>query len=628
MLPLLWTALACNGDEEPVVSDAPEPGPLQVGVARVRMPVPLGIGTVGYGGFVSGISSESPFAEIYPATTRIHDHPDFRAIAVSRGPGFELILLRSDTVGVFQQLRRAVVLELERRLGRNLDDALIIGATHTHSGPGRVIDSGGPFNLIADAFFPEFYGRMVNGMADAVEAALADLAPGRVGYGFAYSGDGHDDRRCDDGLTYENGTLPIVAVEREGEVVGLAMAYAVHGTVLGLEDLTLSQDVSGGIEQAVEDRFDHPVMVAEFNSWGADMSPGSPEIALQPGSVQPDGFDRFEEVGSTVADAVHATLADGLVWSDAPDIVSKTFRVPLSRDVLDYDATTWTYPYGAVYCTASVEDCDPATIVEDLDDACLPFTEEYPAPDRTEFTAGHLGDLGFVTFPGEPGTLLAEQVLGDIRERWGEDLLFVGYAQDYSGYSILEDDWWQGGYEASGALWGPHQGAYLAEQAVNAWDWAHGAAPGTTTPVEPFLPGTFDAYQAPEAVGFGAVVTEVAPTYGPTDEVEWVVAGHDPWFGAPVVTLTKDGNPVLRPNGLPVTSDGQAFWLELTTEPTYDAEIDASSRAFHWHFHLAVTHVVPGAGPTLDGTYGLRAELPDGAGGITTVDSAPFAVAR
>ncbi|MEQ1500772.1 MAG: neutral/alkaline non-lysosomal ceramidase N-terminal domain-containing protein [Myxococcota bacterium] len=631
MAPWIWPLLAACTPDAPL-AEAPEPGELRVGVAEVRMPVPLGIGTVGYGGF--GITADpTPFAEIYPGTKRIHDHPRFEAIAISRGPGFEVVLLRSDTVGVFQQLRRAVVLELQQRLGRDLDDALIIGATHTHSGPGRVIDGEGPFELIADRFFPEFYAGMVDAMADAVEQALADLRPGRLGTGFGYTDDGHDDRRCEDGQTHENGTMPILAVEQEGELVGLALAYAVHGTILGIEELTLSADVSGGIEHAIEDRFDHPVVVAQFNAWGADMSPDDPVgdgvLTLEPGAVQPNGYDRFEAVGSVVADAVEATLPD-LAWTDTPDILSRTYRVDLDREALGYPDGAFPFPYGGVYCSSpTASDCDPATTIDDLDQGCLPFSADYPAPDRTEITAGHLGPVDFVTFPGEPGTVLAEQILDRLHANGAGDVVFFGYAQDYSGYSILEDDWWQGGYEASGSLWGPKQGQYLADRVVDAWGWAHGdAAPGSEPPpIEPFDVGTFDPYRAPTAVEPGAVVTEVAAEVTGADEVVWVVNGDDPWFGAPIVTLeTADGAPVLRPNGLPITSDGPAFWLELATDPTYRDAPDAPSRAFQWAFHLPVHHAVPGAGPTLAGDYRLSAALPLASGEIRTVTSAVFTV--
>jgi hypothetical protein len=83
---------------------------------------------------------------------------------------------------------------------------------------------------------------------------------------------------------------------------------------------------------------------------------------------------------------------------------------------------------------------------------------------------------------------------------------------------------------------------------------------------------------------------------------------------------------VLRPNGLPVTSDGQAFWVELVPVPSYEEALELPSRAFHWSFHLALSHRVPGALPQMQGGYKLRADIPDGAGGTVTVESGIFVV--
>lgn len=614
-LALLALLVACGGDRDDTAptgpsdttAPAPEPGPLHVGLARVRMPVPLGIGTVGYGGFVVP-ADPSPFAEIYPATTRIHGHPDIRAMVLSRGEGFEVVFLRLDTVGVFQQVRRALVLELKERLGRDLDHALVVSATHTHSGPGRVIDAGGLFDLIADTFFPEFYANLVDAMADAVEQAYADLAPGRLGTGLADASTAIDDRRCADGLDYVNGTAPILAVEQEGRVTGVLTAFAIHGTVLGIEDLTLSQDVSGAIEAAIEDRWGHPITAIMLNSWGADMSPGDPGLPLQDGAAQPDGYDKMEEIGQAVADAIAAVE---LTWTDAPELSLRTHRVPLGREAIGYDEDTFLFEWGGVYCGTMLEaDCDASTSLEPvLDDACIPFNADYPAPRQTELSVGQVGPYALVTFPGEPGTLLAERVVSDVQARGAEDVLFVGYAQDYIGYSILEDDWWQGGYEAGGSLWGPQQGEYLVREVAKAWDETFGGAPqeDEPEPIAPFDDPVYDPWVATPPVDAGAIVTDVPATVGPTEVVTFVIAGLDPWLGAPIAHLEDEGGaPVLRPGGHPVTSEGVAFWLDLTTEPTYAETLEAPARRFLWHVRLPVRHEVPGAVPELAGRYRLR----------------------
>ena len=102
---------SCVPEEDPPVPPCAEddgaPGPFQVGVAEVRMPVPLGIGTAGFNGLFGAPNSDSPFADRYPATAHIHGHPDFKIIAMSRGPGHEVVLVRSDMVAVIQQLRDA-----------------------------------------------------------------------------------------------------------------------------------------------------------------------------------------------------------------------------------------------------------------------------------------------------------------------------------------------------------------------------------------------------------------------------------------------------------------------------------------------------------------------------------------
>ena len=627
---LLALALtACTGDS-PIEPNPP--GDLMVGVARVAMPAPVGIGTVGFGGF--GVSSDpSPFSDIYPATTRVHGHPEFKVVALSRGEGHEVVLVRSDTVGVFQQLRQGVLDAVQERTGRNLDDGLVFAGTHTHSGPGRIIDAGGPFDLIADTFLPEHYDRMVDAVADGVVAALDDLAPGRVGHAGANVPEAHSDRRCEDGEIYKNSEVPLVVVEQEGQTVAVVMAYAIHGTILGIGELTLSQDVSGAIEQAVEDRFDTPVEALMFNSWGADMSPANPDLDLEEGAEIPSAYERMERIGTVVADAVEIGLTD-IVWEDAPTLSAQTHRFPITMESLGYTGEfddVFDYEFGGVYCGANREaDCDISTTEDDLAEACLGFPEEYPAPAQTLFTVGQIGTTHFVTFPGEPGTKLAEQVIGAMAAYDGvEQTLFIGYGQDYTGYSILSEDWYQGGYEASGALWGPFQGDTFRDDAIEAY--RRFRRPGIADQLLnlPPLPG-FETDYTPRvptaALELGDTLLAVPEQVAATDTIVWTVAGADPWLGTPVVTLMDEqGMPVLRPNGVPVRSDDYAFWTTLETSPTYAESRNATERRFEWSFHLPATRRVPGW-PDLNGTYRLSVDIPMADGAMRNVQSAPFTV--
>jgi len=611
---------------------APEPGDFVAGMSRARIPAPLGIGTAGFGPF-DAPDSVSPFADIYPATTRIHGFPELKVLALSRGDGFEVIFVRMDAVGVFQQLRRAVVLELQDRTGKDFDDALVIGATHTHSAPGRVIDGGGLFDIIADSFFPEYYERLVDTMADAIEAAIADEQPARLGTAITTCQGAHTDRRCEDGLDYTNDALPLVVVERDGQVDAVLMSYAVHGTVLGIDDLTLSQDVSGAIEQAVEDGFDHPVQAMMLNAWAADMAPGDPEVEGQEGVAdRPGGYDRMERVGTAMQQAVHDSL-DGLAWTETPDLSAHTLRVPIDRDAIGYEDGVFEYEYGAVYCDGDA-DCDPATTVDGLDSACLPFNEQYPAPRQTLFSAGRVGPFTLVSFPGEPGTLLAEQIMDQARSQWPDDVgdvLFVGYAQDYMGYSILEEDWWQGGYEASGALWGPRQGEYLAARAVDAVGVYLGKQDTTDEPepITPFDEPSYDPYQAEGAVGGGVILVQPTTTLGPTDSIEVTLTGGDPWLGPPMASLsTADGTPMTRPGGIPLSSDDYEFQVDLAPDPSYADAPDPTDRTFRWTFRLPVQRTTAGWASLPSGSYVMHFTVPLSPDQTVDLQTDPFEVSN
>ena len=627
------TLAACKDKGEAVPVDTadtadalPPPGPLQAGFARVRIPAPVGMGTVGYGPD-PGVDSVSPYSTIYPSTRHVHGHPELKAAVISRGDAHEVVFVRFDAVGVFQQFRRAVVLEYAARTGKDIDDALVMGATHTHAGPGRIIDGGAIFDIIADRFFPDFYTRFVGATVDVIEAAYADLAPASIATTMASCAEAHNDRRCEDGgPDHTNDDIPLVVVERGGEVSIVIGAYAVHGTVLGLSDLTLSQDAYGPIEHAIEDGFDHPVDAMVFNSWGADMSPASPAVETREGADQGD-FDQMERIGVAVARQVHQTLDAGLTWDAEPVVRVQTYRPPIDRQAIGYADDVFTYEYGAVYCDRE-GDCDASTTIPDLDKACLPFNELYPAPNQTVLSSGRIGGFHLITFPGEPGTALSERVMADIRAADGEvgDIFFLGYGQDYLGYSIEESDWWQGGYEAAGALWGPRQGEYLGERVIEAAAaFRTGGRLGVEVdPIWTFEAGDGAPWQAEDAVGPGAVVVDVAAAYARSETVDFTVTGSDPWLGTPTArVLDADGAPVLRPNGVALSGDDTPFHWTLSVEPAYADAAYPTARTFSWTVSIPAGHRTAAWPQLAAGAYRLEVSVP-GAGGETVLTSAAF----
>ncbi len=620
------------------VEELPDPEAFRAGVAEIAIPAPLGIGTMGYGPF-SAPESITPFADMYPGTTRMHGQLNFKAVAFSRGDAHEVILVRMDTIGVFEQLRAGVLDELEGRLGRRLDESLVLAGNHTHSGPGRLLMTEGVLTALGDTFLPEFYDRAVGALADVVEAALDDLAPAQIGFAMVETSAGHNDRRCENDsldIIQENPELPVIAVQREGEIDALVLTYAYHGTILGIDDLTLSGDMGSVVEQRIAERLDRPVSVLLFNSWGADMSPSNPEAGGdESGGEQPANYDRMDRIGNVLADAIVPELAS-LTFESAPTVRARTYRTHLNRDAINYDEDTFSrYQNGGAYCGAGSEgNCEDSEPVPNLDRACIPVPRD-TLPQQTLFTAGQIGEVYFVTAPGEWSTALGTGLMERMRDATGGSSMMIGYANDYTGYSITEEDWWQGGYETSGALWGPRQGDFLAEMAFGAFESYIGSYVEPPyrepAPLEAFSGYSYDPYVPETPVAVGTFAVDVPASAALTDTLTFTVQGTDPWIGAPVAVLERDAGgasfePVVRSNGMVVDSTSYDFWADLTVAPTYAEELRADSRTFSWTFHFPVSRRA-GVGVDLSGDYRFAVTIPtDLDGGTMVVHSGTFTV--
>jgi len=622
--------IGCPTEEpEPEPPTPAPPGVFQSGAARLRMPVPVGIGTAGSNPIGGDASGDSPYANTFPATQRLHGHPDLRAVAYSRGEGYEVIVVRSDMIAMLAQLRDQVVAELLERTGRDYDDALVFGATHTHSGPGRFVQ--GFYSVITDSFFPVFYDALVNSAADVIEAALADLAPAEMSVVHASAGGAHDDRRCEDGVDYTNDSTPLIVVRKDGAIESLVVLYAMHGTILGPDDLTLTQDSSGALESFVAQGFDSAPVVLMINSWGADMSPGTPDVAAPPeASPLPDGYDKMERIGAYMRDVVVPAVA-GAAWTSEPDVRAGTYRYSFSRSELGYEFGEFEYLFGAVYCSGG-NDCVDTSIDEDLDSSCLPFPETAPAPMQSQVTVGALGDAHFVTWAGECTTGLAEQTIAAAQAHEGvDDVLFFGYTNDYMGYAVQESDWWYGGYESSGTMWGPKQGDHMGLRTEQAF--AHFVA-GTELPFTeaegvPFF-DTSEGEPVPVETGLevGVLAEQPDPAPAAADVVTATVYGSDAWLGAPLATLQVEEGGAFTDvlvGGAPVTSDGYAFWVDLATDPVFtESDVLPMTRHFSWTFSLPVTsrYLALQSGST----YRLSISVPAADSDPMTVETAAFTV--
>jgi len=620
------------------LAELTDPVPLRFGLAGSLLAIPLGIPICG---FMPPNKPQSPYSDQFPGSSTVYMHPTVRVLVLEGGTS-RLLLVRMDLIGVNTSIVARVTHELSELTGYDWTGKVILTATHTHSSAGR-LSPGFIWQTLADSFFPELYERLVAQIVGLAADALVTMTPGEMGYAVVETDALHDDRRCENPDVIDN-RLHMLRFDAEGKPRALVLVHSLHGTVLGVDEQHLSRDVIGGLEEKVRESFESPVQVMLFQAGAGDVAPGDAEYSKD-GDLPaiPSGYSRIEAVGREAAKIVQEAMP-GMKTSADIAIQSLSHYVPLSLEAIGYKDDEFPFPGGGAYCGMQVDsECwsgEPKPI-PGLNKSCLDITlSGESAPDRTLISAARIGDILLTTVPGEPVTQIMLNVEDGIRKAFPdqENIIVIGYAQDYTGYSTPEWDWWQGGYEASGAIWGPKQGDYLTGASVAV---ATELMDPAKTP--PFTdPGPFPLL-APEVGPFvptrskdaGKVITSPAASLAQGETAVFEFTGGDPWHLLPLVVLEqKSGDafsPVLRHNGTPVDSTGYEFVATLKPEPAYDAVEGAAIRKFTWRFEMPTSRRVETTAFPLEGTYRLTAtgEYLDSSSGELkqySVSSDPFDV--
>jgi neutral ceramidase len=251
-------ALAASGAQQ---------GTLSVGAARVDItpPAEAALPMSGYGGRKQGFKG-------------IHDHIYVRAIVLSEGTN-NAAILAWELIG----MPTAVWHDLSQRISKQLGipaDNLILAAEHVHSAPsvaGAYV-KGSPATIAYTA-------KLEDQAFEAVRQAKANLQPARFGFGTgtAYVNINRREFFPKDGwwwLGYNpegpsDKTLSVLKFESlTGKPIALFINYAVHGVVMGPNNLEVSGDLPGATSRFVEEYYEGKLDVRSDAGW---------DLALQPG---------------------------------------------------------------------------------------------------------------------------------------------------------------------------------------------------------------------------------------------------------------------------------------------------------------------------------------------------------
>jgi len=343
----------------------------------------------------------------------VRDPISVRALVLAE-PGCQVALVSAELLLVPAALTRAVS---ERLAGLGLD-AVVVGATHTHAGPGGFWDSLPGEVGATGPYDPATFERLVETLAGAVRDAHAALGPAAVAVS---RGRAEGLSRNRTGAAVDGRVLAVRLSRPEGPPVAELVTFAAHPTLLGSRNRRISGDWAGRL-LATSPRGTRLFFQGAIGDQSATPQP----IA---------GVEPVEVFGAALG-----AVVDGLA-APAPDtaprlaVASASVRLPTLQPAA---VPPWLWP--ATYTALG------GTL-----------------PERATVTALRLGGVLLVFTPAEP----VEAVGRAWRVQAGPDAEVVSLASDYVGYVDTAARVGAGTGEAKRSYYGPELAARL-EAAVQA----------------------------------------------------------------------------------------------------------------------------------------------------------------
>lgn len=507
-----------------------------------------------------------------------------------------LLLVVNDLGMVFDSVHREVLARLRVRFGGIYTaDNVVLTATHTHGGCGGFSHH----NLyILGGYHPANYEAVVAGMVEAVALAHADVAPATLRLAHGTLTDASINRSPtsfarnpeSERSFFPDGVDPqttVLAVEREGELVGYLNLFGTHGTSMTNQNRLVSGDNKGYAAHHAERVVaggDHlsgrvPVVAAFAQTNAGDMSPN---LDRAPGcGPTGDEVANTAIIGRRQHDAAAALAARG--GEDGARVV--TGPIDVRRTVIDlsdfpvasrYTDDGWphrtTGPAAGAAGFAGTDEgrgfrgfrqgVDQNPVWSMLADKLLyrldppgrgaqrPKAVVVPATrlnagilklvqERVPVSLVRIGPLYLIAIPGEVTIVAGLRLRRAVAEVVGaavEDVLVLGYANAYVHYVTTPEEYDEQRYEGGSTLYGRWELGAFTQTAVALAEAMRDGRPAVSGPEPPDLSGRRrfrpDRHRPPAdrlvpGERFGQVVLEPRARYRGGDVVRATfVAAH------------------------------------------------------------------------------------------------------
>ena len=404
---------------------------LRIGASKVDITPPVGVPLGGY------VSRASP-------SKGIHD-PLYARAMVLRTESYSVALVSLDLLGVTREITekaRSIVSELSGIPS----SAILIAATHTHSGPSVL----GIHSCEKDLMTRDYLRALPGYIASAILQADSRCKEARVGFAKGTIRGWVVNRRNPTKGPVDEEILVMRAEDKEERLISAIVNFTCHGVVLGHNNLLISADYPGYVSRAIESTEGGVSLF--LNGACGDINPLTPRTILERVYDRSIGtFSEARKMGFSIGGEALKLMNSIKQYHEEIELRSATKEIELplqplpevSAESLDKLRKEYTHLLRAGKTREARNLRIKISLMEWLQKA------RRVAKGRTisiEIQAIRIGDLAILGIPGEP---LVEIGLHIKKESAAPYTMVVGYANDIVGYIPTERALREGGYEAT-----------------------------------------------------------------------------------------------------------------------------------------------------------------------------------
>jgi len=346
-------------------------------------------------------------------------HDDLWARAVVLKSGDQMLAIASVDLLGFPSIYVQRVREMVKAVPA---DAIIIAATHVHSGP-DVIGLWGPAEG-QSGVDKDYVDSVIKTVAQVIEQAAAGMAPAGLRYA---AGDLPGvSKNINVAEILDTGLAALQVAGEDGKPIATLVNFACHPEIMNNNQITA--DFPNWLYQRIEEKAGGVALF--INGAQGGMITANIENIYDKGK---DNWDDAARIGNAIADKALEVLAAANAVPDSAIVLrSSILRAPLGN--------------------ARFEAAFSAGVLPDIrEDGKV----------KTEVAAGAIGRAEFATVPGE-----AFPNIGFLLKRWmtGEVRFIFGITQDELGYIMSREDYGLKLYEYETSMSvGPEMGLLLVE---------------------------------------------------------------------------------------------------------------------------------------------------------------------